>query len=146
MLGLGVVLILVGFALIVPRGSTSGSLSARNVDMGLQGVHRTPGYQDGPRGGRYVIVPPAGETAAGGSGELSAAVAGFVRLITPAGNLVVLRTPPGAAQMVAGAIDRAALGGVVGTVAGDDTVLVVAPDDRGAGQVAMTLEQMGAGP
>jgi transcriptional regulator of arginine metabolism len=42
------------------------------------------------------------------------------------GNLVVLRTPPGAAQFLASAIDRAALVDVVGTIAGDDTILVVA--------------------
>ena len=42
-----------------------------------------------------------------------------------AGNIVVLRTPPGAAQYLAGALDRGNLGDVVGTVAGDDTVLVV---------------------
>lgn len=41
------------------------------------------------------------------------------------GNLVVLRTPPGHAGMVASALDRADLAGVAGTVAGDDTVLVV---------------------
>ncbi|CAM3865223.1 arginine repressor [Kibdelosporangium persicum] len=41
-------------------------------------------------------------------------------------NLTVLRTPPGAAQFLASAIDRAALHEVVGTIAGDDTVLVIA--------------------
>ena len=42
------------------------------------------------------------------------------------GNLAVLRTPPGAAHYLASALDRAALHDVVGTVAGDDTLLVVA--------------------
>ena len=42
-----------------------------------------------------------------------------------AGNIVVLRTPPGAAQYLAGALDRGGLPDVVGTVAGDDTVIVV---------------------
>ena len=44
-------------------------------------------------------------------------------------NLVVLRTPPGAAQFLASAIDHSVLGEVLGTIAGDDTVLVIA---RGA--------------
>ena len=48
MFGLGVILVLVGFALVIPRGGISGSAAVRNVDMGLQGVHRTPGYQDAP--------------------------------------------------------------------------------------------------
>jgi transcriptional regulator of arginine metabolism len=42
------------------------------------------------------------------------------------GNLVVLRTPPGAAQFLASALDRTGLPEVVGTIAGDDTILVVA--------------------
>src|SRR5690348_2322607 len=42
------------------------------------------------------------------------------------GNLVVLRTPPGAAQFLASALDRAGLVEIVGTIAGDDTILVVA--------------------
>ena len=49
------------------------------------------------------------------------------------GNLVVLRTPPGAAQFLASAIDHSVLPGVLGTIAGDDTVLVIArePEDGG---------------
>jgi transcriptional regulator of arginine metabolism len=45
------------------------------------------------------------------------------------GNLAVLRTPPGAAQFLASALDRAGLADVVGTIAGDDTIFVVARDD-----------------
>ncbi|MBL7493439.1 arginine repressor [Frankia sp. AgB1.9] len=41
------------------------------------------------------------------------------------GDLVVLRTPPGAAQLFASALDRAALPEIMGTIAGDDTILVV---------------------
>lgn len=42
------------------------------------------------------------------------------------GNLAVLRTPPGAAQFLASALDRSGLADIVGTIAGDDTILVVA--------------------
>ena len=52
--------------------------------------------------------------------------------VASSGNLVVLRTPPGSAHVVASALDRTSLEGVVGTVAGDDTVLVVASEDGGA--------------
>lgn len=51
-------------------------------------------------------------------------------------NLVVLRTPPGAAQYLASAIDHAALGDVLGCVAGDDTVLVVAGAADGGAELA----------
>jgi transcriptional regulator of arginine metabolism len=47
------------------------------------------------------------------------------------GDLVVLRTPPGSAHVVGSAIDRNGTPGVVGTVAGDDTVLVIAREDAG---------------
>jgi len=50
------------------------------------------------------------------------------------GNLVVLRTPPGSAHVVGSALDRSGFPGVIGTVAGDDTVLVVAAEAaRGGG-------------
>jgi transcriptional regulator of arginine metabolism len=48
------------------------------------------------------------------------------------GNLIVLRTPSGAANFLASAIDRARLPEVLGTVAGDDTILVIAQDVAGA--------------
>ena len=58
------------------------------------------------------------------------------------GNLVVARTPPGCAHVVASAIDRAGLPEVLGTVAGDDTVLVVAaPRTKGA-SLARKLARM----
>ena len=46
-------------------------------------------------------------------------------------NLVVVRTPPGCAHVVASALDRSALDGVLGRVAGDDTVLVIADEEHG---------------
>ncbi|MFI7589372.1 arginine repressor [Spongisporangium articulatum] len=51
-------------------------------------------------------------------------------------NLVVLHTPPGAAQFLASAIDQSVLQAVLGTIAGDDTVLVVTRDPAGGGAVA----------
>jgi transcriptional regulator of arginine metabolism len=54
-------------------------------------------------------------------------------------NLVVLRTPPGSAHVVGSALDRARLDDVVGTVAGDDTVLVVASERVGGATVAKRL-------
>ena len=67
--------------------------------------------------------------------DAEAAPARLVRLlrelltgVDASGNITVLRTPPGAAQYLASALDRAGLGEVVGTIAGDDTILVVARD------------------
>ncbi len=64
--------------------------------------------------------------------QLGQTIGMFLLSAVPAGNLVVLRTPPGHAQAVAVAIDRSNLPEVAGTVAGDDTVLVVCTD-RGSG-------------
>ncbi len=51
-------------------------------------------------------------------------------------NLVVLRTPPGAAQFLASAIDHSVMPTVLGTIAGDDTVLIVTRDPHGGEDVA----------
>ena len=50
----------------------------------------------------------------------------WVADVAPSGNLVVLRTPPGCAHVVASALDRSGIEGLLGTVAGDDTLLCVA--------------------
>ena len=55
------------------------------------------------------------------------------------GNLIVLRTPPGSAHVVGSALDRSGFVGVIGTVAGDDTVLVVASEAVGGTAVAHRL-------
>jgi transcriptional regulator of arginine metabolism len=57
-------------------------------------------------------------------------------------NLVVLRTPPGAAQFFASAIDHAAPGTLLGTIAGDDTVLVICNDPTGGPDVADEFRAM----
>lgn len=54
-------------------------------------------------------------------------------------NLVVLRTPPGSAHVVASALDRAGVSGVVGTVAGDDTLMVVVEESLGGAAMADQL-------
>ncbi|WP_028654216.1 arginine repressor [Nocardioides sp. J54] len=51
-------------------------------------------------------------------------------------NLVVLRTPPGAAQFLASAIDKVEIADVLGTIAGDDTVLVIGRDPAGGDALA----------
>ncbi|QGG95208.1 arginine repressor [Actinomarinicola tropica] len=57
-------------------------------------------------------------------------------------NLVVLRTPPGSAHVVGSALDRSGLPGLVGTVAGDDTVICIASESTGGGSLAATLRDL----
>jgi transcriptional regulator of arginine metabolism len=59
--------------------------------------------------------------------------------VASSANLVVLRTPPGSAHVVASALDRSGFEGVLGTVAGDDTVLVVAAEDPGGQELARRI-------
>ena len=86
---------------------------------------------------------PSGAGVAGVSGSESPHDARLARylgeLMTSAeasANLVVLRTPAGAAQFLASVIDHAALPSVLGTVAGDDTVLLIARDPAGGDALA----------
>lgn len=62
--------------------------------------------------------------------------------VAHSGNLVILRTPPGSAHVVASALDRSALAGVLGTVAGDDTLLVVVAEGAGGASVARALSDL----
>jgi transcriptional regulator of arginine metabolism len=57
-------------------------------------------------------------------------------------NLAVLRTPPGAAHFLASALDRSSLAEVIGTIAGDDTVLVVSRDATGGAALAEQLLEL----
>jgi len=82
----------------------------------------------------YTAGTPA--TAAAGLAKVSA---DLLLSAEASGNLVVLRTPPGAAQLMASMIDRTAMHSVLGTVAGDDTVLVVARDPIGGDDLANLL-------
>jgi transcriptional regulator of arginine metabolism len=58
------------------------------------------------------------------------------------GNLVVLRTPPGSAHVVGSALDRSGFEGIIGTVAGDDTVLVIAADEHGGKAIGSRLREV----
>jgi transcriptional regulator of arginine metabolism len=107
----------------------------------------TPGGT-GMAGGTGAAAPPAGQAPAGQDPPAAQAVPGGVssrlvrylkELLTSAegsANLVVLRTPAGAAQFLASAIDHAAWPAILGTVAGDDTVLVIARDPAGGEALA----------
>jgi transcriptional regulator of arginine metabolism len=66
--------------------------------------------------------------------------------IVPSGNLVVLRTPPGHASALASTLDRAGVAGVAGTVAGDDTVLVVCTERTPGRVVARQLAALAVTP
>jgi transcriptional regulator of arginine metabolism len=63
----------------------------------------------------------------------------FVLEVAHSANIVVLRTPPGSAHVVASALDRACLTDILGTVAGDDTLFLVVKDSADGATVAADL-------
>lgn len=105
----------------------------------------------GAGGGFVYVVPRDGDDAVSRpqSDRFEAASAAHARLIRMAaellvsvrasGNLVVAKTPPGGAHLLAGAIDHADLSSIIGTVAGDDTVLCICRDVDGGAEVADQL-------
>jgi transcriptional regulator of arginine metabolism len=66
----------------------------------------------------------------------------WVAEVAHSANIVVIRTPPGCAHVVASALDRSALPGLLGTVAGDDTMLCVAAERVGGARLAATLSEL----
>lgn len=103
----------------------------------------------GPDGGAAVyVIPEDGSPVRGVQGGTSRLTRLLGELLVGAdgsGNLTVLRTPPGAAQFLASAIDRSALLEVVGTIAGDDTVVVVAREPLTGLDLAERFSTMAAG-
>ncbi|MEO9325064.1 arginine repressor [Nocardioides sp. C4-1] len=79
--------------------------------------------------------PQTGETAAAAK-RLSRLCGELLVSAEASANLVVLRTPPGAAQFLASAFDKAELPDVLGTIAGDDTLLVIGRDPLGGQALA----------
>lgn len=95
----------------------------------------------GAEGERYVLGPAPGEE--GPEREaLRRMLADFVTGIVASGNLVVIKTDEGAAGAVGRALDRVSVPGLVGTVAGDDTLLAVADGIDGGKDLAATLNQI----
>jgi transcriptional regulator of arginine metabolism len=81
----------------------------------------------------------AGDQPAEPSGRLARVAAELLVSAEASANLVVLRTPAGAAQFLASVLDHSAWPSILGTVAGDDTVLVIARDPAGGADLARAL-------
>jgi transcriptional regulator of arginine metabolism len=132
-----------------------GAVRLRGADgalvYALPGEPGGPGSRPGGLAGDVTSVfgrsdKPAGARGAdaGGAdrdppGRLARIAAEFLLSAEASANLVVLRTPAGAAQFLASAIDHAAWFSILGTVAGDDTVLVISRDPAGGTEVAGAL-------
>jgi transcriptional regulator of arginine metabolism len=90
--------------------------------------------------GAYQPAGPEAPPQASALAVLGRALSEYLQGTDTSQQLLVLRTGPGQAQLLALAIDRARLDGVLGTIAGDDTILVICRDARGARITASELE------
>ncbi len=110
---------------------TQATLSRDIRDLGLVKRSSDGAYQQ--QGAEPQAAPAAGFA-------LQRAMAEYASGVACVQQLVVVRTGPGMAQPLALAIDRAKLDEVVGTLAGDDTILVISQDARHAKALAKQLE------
>jgi transcriptional regulator of arginine metabolism len=95
-----------------------------------------------PGGAMAYAIPEHGRDRHSSDDHLRRLMSDFVIDVAHSANIVVLRTPPGSAHVVASALDRASLGDVLGTVAGDDTMLVVCKESVGGAAVANRLAEL----
>jgi transcriptional regulator of arginine metabolism len=92
-----------------------------------------------PGGDTVYAIPELPKDRLAPEDHLRRVLGDWVVEVSHSGNIVVLRTPPGSAHVVASALDRAGLDDVIGTVAGDDTIMVVASERAGGSKVAKRL-------
>lgn len=128
---------------------TQGTLSRDLIELRAEKVRSASGALvyavPGEGGDRSVQAAGVGENDAGYlAARLARLCADLLVSAEASGNLVVLRTPPGAANYLASAIDHSVLPGVLGCIAGDDTILVVARDPAGGDELARRLLELTA--
>jgi len=99
----------------------------------LRLVKTTAGYQPLSQAAAEETSPVA---------ALARALKEFLLDVRPAQNMLVLKTPPGGAQPLAAAVDAEHWKEVVGTLAGDDTVLIIAPSRRACAAIQKRVEEM----
>jgi len=93
-------------------------------------------------GGSVYAIPELPSEQVAPDDHLRRVLGEWVVAVACSHNLVVLNTPPGSAHVVGSAIDRSSVYGVLGTVAGDDTVLVVTTEDAGGTTVAADFRSL----
>jgi transcriptional regulator of arginine metabolism len=116
-------------------GATQATVSRDLDDLGAVKV-RLPG------GDLAYAIPEYEPERLAPHDHLRRVLAEWVAEVQHSGNLVVLRTPPGCAHVVASALDRSATAGLLGTVAGDDTLLCVAAEKTGGADLASLLREL----
>ena len=89
------------------------------------------------------LVYQLGTTADGSIARAMPLPSELILSVESSGNLAVVRTPPGGAQFLASSLDNSGLENIIGTIAGDDTVLVVSKKASGGAELAKELLKFG---
>ncbi len=119
--------------------ATQATVSRDLDDLGAIKV-RVPG------GATVYAVPEFAPDRLAPLDQLKRVMGEWVAEVSYSSNLVVLRTPPGCAHVVASALDRSGVEGMLGTVAGDDTLLCIASESmEGAGLATLLRDLAGLG-
>ena len=114
--------------------ATQATVSRDIVELGLVKVARN---------GAHVYAAPTAVASGGGTERLRRFCEDYPVEGRVAGNIVVLRSPPGTANAMAIALDTSALAEIVGTVAGDDTVFIATSTERHARSLLTRLTAFG---
>ena len=114
--------------------ATQATVSRDLVELGVVKVRSE-------RGARTLALPSAASSLRAKPEHLRRVLTDWVVDVTSAGPLVVVKTPPGCAHVVASALDRGVLEGTLGTVAGDDTIFVVVDERMGGAAMAKRLRE-----
>lgn len=114
--------------------ATQATVSRDLVELGVVKVRN-----DG--GARTLALPSEASALRAQPEHLRRVLSDWVVDVSSAGPLVVVKTPPGCAHVVASALDRGVIAGTLGTVAGDDTIFVVVDERMGGAAMAKKLRE-----
>ena len=115
--------------------ATQATVSRDLEDLGAVKV-RVPG------GATVYAVPEFAPERVAPLDQLRRVMGEWVAEVTHSANIVIVRTPPGCAHVVASALDRSGIEGLLGTVAGDDTMMCIATEAVGGLQLAGSMREL----
>lgn len=119
--------------------ATQATLSRDLEELGAVKLRAADG------GAGVYVVPEDGNPVRGvvsGTDRLSRLLGELLVSTDFSGNMAILRTPPGAAHYLASALDRSSMPDIVGTIAGDDTIFVVAREPLSGAELAAMIESL----